>query len=111
MTDATVPAWWDRHPLRLAVLAVAVIAIAASFTGLWNGFAYDDVLMIPENPAVRFLRAPLAFLIAAVGPLLYSAVTTMKPSISATFFCQRSATGSCDGPQAGDTASAKSGIG
>ncbi len=61
LPDGQVPAWWDQHPLRLAVLAVAVVAIAASFTGLWNGFAYDDVLLIKENPAVRFLRGPLAF--------------------------------------------------
>jgi hypothetical protein len=60
-SDAQVPAWWDEHPLRLAVLAVVLVAIAASFTGLWNGFAYDDVLLIKENPAVRFLRGPLAF--------------------------------------------------
>lgn len=61
MTASPIPAWWEEHPLRLGVLAVILVAVAASFTGLWNGFAYDDMLLIPENPSVLFPRPPLAF--------------------------------------------------
>lgn len=59
MTGA--PAWWRSHPAWTAALVVAVIALAASASGLWNGFAYDDVFMIRDNPSVKTLRGPLAY--------------------------------------------------
>ena len=59
--NADVPAWWRSHEARWAVVAVVAIAVLASVTGLWNGFAYDDVLLIPENRAVHPLRGPLAY--------------------------------------------------
>lgn len=45
----------------LAAALVALVAVASSVTGLWNGFAYDDNLLILENPRVRTLQAPLAY--------------------------------------------------
>jgi hypothetical protein len=42
---------------------------------------------------------------------LYSAAVKMKPSNSATFFCQRFATSFCDGAQAEDATSSKNGSG
>lgn len=56
-----VPAWWRSHPAWAAALVVAVIALAASASGLWNGFAYDDIFMIRDNPSVKPLRGPLAY--------------------------------------------------
>lgn len=56
-----VPAWWRAHPARAAALFVALVAFAASATGLWNGFAYDDLFMIRDNPSVKTLRGPLAY--------------------------------------------------
>lgn len=61
VNDPSIPAWWEEHPLHVGALVVAIVAIAASFTGLWNGFAYDDMILIPENPVVTTLRAPLAY--------------------------------------------------
>lgn len=56
-----VPAWWRAHPAWAAVLVIALIALAASASGLWNGFAYDDLFMIRDNPSVKTLRDPLAY--------------------------------------------------
>lgn len=56
-----VPAWWRSHPAWAAALVIALIALAASASGLWNGFAYDDLFMIRDNPSVQTLRDPLAY--------------------------------------------------
>ena len=56
-----VPAWWRSHPAWAAALIVGAIALAASASGLWNGFAYDDVFMIRDNPSVTALKSPLAY--------------------------------------------------
>lgn len=56
-----VPAWWRSHPAWAAALVIALIALAASASGLWNGFAYDDLFMIRDNPSVKTLRDPLAY--------------------------------------------------
>jgi hypothetical protein len=40
---------------------VALVAFAASVTSLGNRYAYDDVLIVEENPAVTELRAPTAY--------------------------------------------------
>lgn len=57
MTDRGIPAWWWSHRFAWAALAVAAVAIAASVTGLWNQFAYDDIPIIVDNPVVQELRA------------------------------------------------------
>ena len=44
-----------RHSHIVAVLFVATFAIAASFSGLMNGFALDDVHIIFENHRVHGL--------------------------------------------------------
>lgn len=56
-----VPAWWRAHPAWAAALVVGAVALAASASGLWNGFAYDDLFMIRDNPSVRTLMDPLAY--------------------------------------------------
>lgn len=61
-TRSRTPAWWEQHPSWAAALLVALVAIAASFTGLWNGFAYDDELVVRENPLVRTIHSPLRYL-------------------------------------------------
>jgi hypothetical protein len=43
------PRWW--------LPAIAVLALAAASFGLANGFAYDDVFVIVENPLVRHLAS------------------------------------------------------
>jgi tetratricopeptide (TPR) repeat protein len=40
------------RPLRLALLLVAIVAVAAFATSLGNGFAYDDDVIIVDNPRV-----------------------------------------------------------
>lgn len=56
MHDDGLPLWWQRHSAVVAALVVALIAIAASGLGLGNGFAYDDVFIIRDNPAVNTLQ-------------------------------------------------------
>ena len=58
MTVADVPAWWTAHRFRWGAIGVALVAVAASASGLWNGFAYDDIVAIVDNPAVHELRPP-----------------------------------------------------
>lgn len=48
----------DPFDWRLWAVLVACIALAASITGLHNGFAYDDRWIIAENARVHTLRAP-----------------------------------------------------
>ncbi len=43
---ATRSAWWS-------IALVAAVALASSATGLGNGFAYDDIPIIVENPMVQ----------------------------------------------------------
>jgi tetratricopeptide (TPR) repeat protein len=59
--NAALPAWWEAHRFRVGAAAVAAVALAASLSGLWNGFAYDDLFVVVENPAVHSLRAPWHF--------------------------------------------------
>lgn len=81
--EAHAPAWWEEHPLWLAATLVALVAVAASFTGLWNGFAYDDQLVIRENPMVRTLHAPQRYFLesywgpVADSPALYRPVIVL----------------------------------
>lgn len=44
-----------------AVIAVMLMAVAASATGLDNGFAYDDLVVIADNARVHELRWPWAY--------------------------------------------------
>jgi protein O-mannosyl-transferase len=43
---------------RLGLWLVLAVALAASFTGLWNGFTYDDVPIIVDNVSVHDVRWP-----------------------------------------------------
>ncbi len=58
MSSSDLPAWWGKHSAVLAAVVVAIIAFSASGLGLRNGFAYDDVFIVRDNPAVNTL-APL----------------------------------------------------
>ena len=48
---------WERNPVRWSVLLVVAVALAASVTGLANGFAYDDIPVLVENPMVNGLHS------------------------------------------------------
>jgi hypothetical protein len=54
-------AWRDRPELVSAVVVV-LVALLATVTGLGNGFAYDDIPIIVENPMVQQLHSPWAYL-------------------------------------------------
>lgn len=56
MSGAERPAWWLKHSVVLAAGVVALIACSASGLGLRNDFAYDDVFIVRDNPAVNTLK-------------------------------------------------------
>ncbi len=56
MSGAQRPAWWLQHSVVLAAGVVALIAFSASGLGLRNDFAYDDVFIVRDNPAVNTLK-------------------------------------------------------
>lgn len=47
--------WWRRA--HWGALLVVGVVLASSATGLGNGFAYDDVVMIEGNPSVVQLQS------------------------------------------------------
>ena len=49
-------------PLAWSIALVVLAALASSVTGLGNGFAYDDIPIIVENPMVGSLHSPWAYL-------------------------------------------------
>jgi hypothetical protein len=50
------------NPLAWSLALVLLAALASSVTGLGNGFAYDDIPIIVENPMVGSLHSPWAYL-------------------------------------------------
>ncbi len=56
MSSAALPTWWSKHSAALAAVIVAIIAFSASGLGLRNGFAYDDIFIVRDNPAVNSLQ-------------------------------------------------------
>lgn len=61
MTARGIPAWWWAHRFAWAALVVAAVALAASVSGLWNQFAYDDIPIIVDNPVVQELRSVASY--------------------------------------------------
>lgn len=64
------------HP----AIVIAVVAILASISGLMNGFAFDDVHVIIENPRLHTLAHPIGLLTetywrAEMGSMLYRPLT------------------------------------
>lgn len=60
--------WWERHGERLALAGpwlVLLAALISSVTGIGNGFALDDVLLIETDPLVHSLREPWTLLTSA----------------------------------------------
>lgn len=53
---------WAADDLRWSVVAVLLVAFAASASGLGNLFAYDDIPIVVENPMVTQLQSPLTYL-------------------------------------------------
>lgn len=49
---------WREHSALASALLVIVAVLAASATGLDNGFAYDDLVLIADNARVQTLRWP-----------------------------------------------------
>jgi hypothetical protein len=73
---------WRERPVAVSALLVVLIAIAASVTGLVNGFTYDDIPIVVENPMVQELHSPWAYLTHSYwgpsrGNSLYRPVTVM----------------------------------
>lgn len=65
---------------RLQLAGVAILALAASITGLGNGFALDDIPIVLTNQRIHSLSAPWTFLgqtywPADQGPALYRPLT------------------------------------
>ena len=41
---------------RAAAPSVALLAIASSAIGIFNGFTYDDVYVVEQNPLMKYLH-------------------------------------------------------
>jgi hypothetical protein len=57
--------WWARHGERTAPWLVLLAALVSSGTGIGNGFALDDVLLIETDPLVHSLSDPWKLLTSA----------------------------------------------
>ena len=53
---------------KVAALLVVLLALAASFTALWNGFTYDDLAIVQKNPRVHTLEGWWRFFRQAYWP-------------------------------------------
>ena len=58
----------DPIDWRPWAVVIACVALAASITGIHNGFAYDDQWIIVENARVHALRAPWHFFTESYWP-------------------------------------------
>ncbi len=59
---------------------IALVAIVVSISGLFNGFAFDDVQVIVKNPRLHTLASPSGLFVetywrAAMGSMLYRPLT------------------------------------
>ena len=54
--------WW-------LALGIAVLAIAASFNGIWNDFAYDDLFIVVSNDVVHDLKRSWGLFFLPYWPL------------------------------------------
>lgn len=73
---------WEARPALWSGAAVLLVALLASASGLGNGFAYDDIPVIVENPMVQELHSLWAYLTdsywgPARGNSLYRPVTVI----------------------------------
>lgn len=85
MNDWRPGGWWAPSPVQSAFLVLAVV-LAASVTGLGNGFAYDDFHIIANNVRVTEWRSPWAFFSESYwGPMrgnaLYRPLTVLSYSL------------------------------
>ncbi|MDO8500804.1 MAG: tetratricopeptide repeat protein [Gemmatimonadaceae bacterium] len=72
--------WRSEHYSRYLWVLIAALAVAASITGLRNGFAFDDVDVIIKNPRLHTFAAPWGLLVetywrAEMGSMLYRPMT------------------------------------
>lgn len=51
-----------ERPLRWSILLVLAASLGSSASGIGNGFAYDDIPILVENPMVGSLHTPAAYL-------------------------------------------------
>jgi len=61
----TIARWraaWEERPAYWSALLVLLVALLASATSLGNGFTYDDIPVVVENPMVRELHSLVAYL-------------------------------------------------
>ena len=68
---------------RAYALALAV-ALAASATSLANGFVYDDLWVIRDNPQVHSLGDPAALVSAPLWPATYR-TNAYRPATTVLF--------------------------
>lgn len=71
---------WEARPALWSAAAVILVAFLASASGLGNGFTYDDIPVIVENPMVQQLHSLWGYLTdsywgPARGNSLYRPVT------------------------------------
>jgi len=69
-------------PRRSAWIAIALLSVAASITGVLNGFALDDVFVIVRNPSLHSLASAWrvfgeTYWPAAQGAALYRPLTSL----------------------------------
>lgn len=84
-------AWWSR-PEALAAI-VAVLAVAAYANSIANGFAYDDVWIIRENPRVHRLSDLRAVWLTPYWPTFGPELGLYRPLIIFLYALQWAASG------------------
>lgn len=72
----------DLVPVRYGALAVALLAVVASISGLTNGFAFDDIAVIANNPALHTLQGAWKLFVSSYwrpefGSFLYRPLTSL----------------------------------
>ncbi|MGH9423050.1 MAG: glycosyltransferase family 39 protein, partial [Thermoanaerobaculia bacterium] len=76
------PERYDSATGRFGAVVVALLAIASSITGILNGFAYDDTVIIIEDPRFRSLQSlwqvfTRTYWMPQYGGSLYRPLTTL----------------------------------
>ncbi len=58
--------------------AIALLAVLASFNGLWNGFTYDDRHIVLGNPFIKDPARIWTLFVLRTGPSALGATATAR---------------------------------